>query len=216
MHAKKVLIPFLLLLALVPLCACTATVPTPGVPLPQLVIGSDNYPPYNYTDENGFPAGVDVALAREACRRIGYEPVFRLIDWDQKDEFLQNGEVDCLWGCFSMNNREESYLWAGPYACSRQVVAVRQDSDIQSLGDLAGHAAALTAQLQYTNTPYRLLEESLLRSEVGVAFAREGDTALRDRLHTALVEMFADGTIEKILAEYGLDPADALGGTAGE
>ena len=32
----------------------------------------------------------------------------------------------------------------------------------------------------------------------------------------ALVEMFADGTIEKILAEYGLDPADALGGTAGE
>lgn len=41
-------------------------------------------------------------------------------------------------------------------------------------------------------------------------------TTLRDRLHTALVEMFADGTIEKILAEYGLDPADALGGTAGE
>jgi len=71
MHAKKVLIPFLLLLALVPLCACTATVPTPGVSLPQLVIGSDNYPPYNYTDENGFPAGVDVALAREACRRHG-------------------------------------------------------------------------------------------------------------------------------------------------
>ena len=113
MHAKKVLIPFLLLLALVPLCACTATVPTPGVSLPQLVIGSDNYPPYNYTDENGFPAGVDVALAREACRRIGYEPVFRLIDWDQKDEFLQNGEVDCLWGCFSMNNREEKVTY-GP------------------------------------------------------------------------------------------------------
>lgn len=51
---------------------------------------------------------------------------------------------------------------------------------------------------------------------VTLPFAREGDTALRDRLHTALVEMFADGTIEKILAEYGLDPADALGGTAGE
>ena len=41
MHAKKVLIPFLLLLALVPLCACTATVPTPGVPQPQVVIGSE-------------------------------------------------------------------------------------------------------------------------------------------------------------------------------
>lgn len=61
MHTKKVLIPFLLLLALVPLCACTATVPTHSVPLPQLVIGSDNYPPYNYTDENGLPG-------RRGCR----------------------------------------------------------------------------------------------------------------------------------------------------
>ena len=76
MHAKKVLIPFLLLLALVPLCACTATVPTPGVPLPQLVIGSDNYPPYNYTDENGFPAGVDVALAREPAAALATSPSF--------------------------------------------------------------------------------------------------------------------------------------------
>lgn len=35
MHAKKVLIPFLLLLALVPLCACTATVPTLASPCPS-------------------------------------------------------------------------------------------------------------------------------------------------------------------------------------
>lgn len=76
MHAKKVLIPFLLLLALVPLCACTATVPTPSVPLPQLVIGSDNYPPYNYTDENGFPAGVDVALPGRPAAALATSPSF--------------------------------------------------------------------------------------------------------------------------------------------
>ena len=191
MHAKKVLIPFLLLLALVPLCACTATVPTPGVPLPQLVIGSDNYPPYNYTDENGFPAGVDVALAREACRRIGYEPVFRLIDWDQKDEFLQNGEVDCLWGCFSMNNREESYLWAGPYACRRQVVAVRQDSDIQSLGDLAGHRVAV----QISSKPEEIFSAGIL------VWVSKTATLLPEELR----EFVIDDTFAIFLKENGKD-----------
>ena len=218
MHAKKVLIPFLLLLALVPLCACTATVPTPGVPLPQLVIGSDNYPPYNYTDENGFPAGVDVSLARDACSR-------QVVAVRQDSDIQSLGDLAGHRVAVQISSKPEEIFSAGTdprlptvsniYCLLRMedvVSALRKDY----VDACAGHAAALTAQLQYTNTPYRLLEESLLRSEVGVAFALEGDTALRDRLHTALVEMFADGTIEKILAEYGLDPADALGGTAGE
>ena len=33
---------------------------------PVIKIGSDNYPPYNYLDENGVPTGIDVELATEA------------------------------------------------------------------------------------------------------------------------------------------------------
>ena len=86
---------------------------------------------------------MDVALATEACRRMGYEPVFRQISWDEKDLLLEIGQVDCLWGCFSMNGRENAYLWAGPYLYSDQVVAVRADSDICTLADLADRRVAV-------------------------------------------------------------------------
>ena len=34
--------------------------------LPDIIIGSDNYPPYNYENVDGKPTGIDVDLATEA------------------------------------------------------------------------------------------------------------------------------------------------------
>ena len=56
--------------------------------LPQLIIGSDNYEPYNYLDDDGNPAGIDVELAEAVCDKLGYTPVFLRITWDKKDEYL--------------------------------------------------------------------------------------------------------------------------------
>ena len=50
----------------------------------EIMIGGDNYPPFNYTDENGNMAGIDVEFAREAFHRMGYKPVFVNIDWENK------------------------------------------------------------------------------------------------------------------------------------
>ena len=116
--------------------------------LPKLVIGYDDYRPYCYYDEDGEPAGIAMEIAEEACRRLGYEPVFVEIDWDKKDSYLERGEVDCIWGCFSMNGLEDQYSWVGPYMNARQVVAVLEDSDLQSLDDLEGKKVAVKAGTQ--------------------------------------------------------------------
>ena len=39
---------------------------------PVIILGSDNYPPYNYLNEDGIPTGIDVELATEAFGRMGY------------------------------------------------------------------------------------------------------------------------------------------------
>ena len=44
--------------------------------LPTIVVGSDVYPPYNYISEDGTPTGIDVELAEEAFRRMGYHAEF--------------------------------------------------------------------------------------------------------------------------------------------
>ena len=58
----------------------------------QIIIGGDNYPPFNYTDENGNPAGIDVELAKEAFHRMGYKPVFVNIDLTM--EFIFCSHID--------------------------------------------------------------------------------------------------------------------------
>jgi len=111
--------------------------------LPQIIVGSDNYPPFNYTDTDGESTGIDVDLAKEAFKRMGYEAVFEGINWEEKQELLAEGKIDCIWGCFSIDGRENDYQWAGPYMISRQSVAVDVDSDIHSLDDLAGKTIAV-------------------------------------------------------------------------
>ena len=74
-----------------------------GENLPKIIIGSDEYQPYSYYNVDGSPQGVDVEMAREAFRRMGYEPVFRHVAWEDKDEALADGTVDCLWSGFMMN-----------------------------------------------------------------------------------------------------------------
>ena len=111
--------------------------------LPTVIVGSDNYPPFNYEDADGKPTGIDVELATEAFSRMGYRPVFVTIDWEAKKELVESGEIDCIWGGFSIDGREDLYNWTVPYMYSRQVVAVREDSDIYTFSDLAGKRIAV-------------------------------------------------------------------------
>ena len=79
-------------------------------------------------DNNGDITGLDVDIAEEAFRRMGYRAEFTTIDWEQKTKLVDNGEIDCIWDCFSMDGRENDYQWAGPYLVSRQVIAVSAQS----------------------------------------------------------------------------------------
>ena len=110
---------------------------------PVITLGSDSYPPYNYLNEDGIPIGIDVELATEAFKRMGYQVEVVQINWEKKKELVESGEIDCIMGCFSMEGRLDDYRWAGPYIASRQVVAVNKNSDIYRLSDLEGKNLAV-------------------------------------------------------------------------
>ena len=222
--------------------------------LPQIIVGSDTYPPYIYLNNDGVPAGIDVEIATEAFRRMGYAARFETIDWEQKTTLVESGALDCIWGCFSMQGREEMYRWAGPYMVSRQVAAVDADSSIRSLSDLAdktvavqstgkpeeiflsgsdpripqtvevlsienrsvqyallscGYVDAIAAHetgiLQYmkdNSVEFRILEEPLLVTGLGAAFAKNDTRSLDSQLTDTLAQMRTDGTLEQILGKY--------------
>ena len=222
--------------------------------LPQLIVGSDTYPPYIYLNNDGIPAGIDVEIATEAFRRMGYAARFEPIDWEQKTDLVESGTIDCIWGCFSMDGREEVYRWAGPYMVSRQVVAVDADSSIRTLGDLAGKTIAVqstgkpeeiflsgsdpripqavdvfstedrsvqyamlacgyvdaiaaheTAILQYmkdNSVEFRILEEPLLVTGLGIAFAKNATAAEHPAERCSCADAHRRHTWTQILGKY--------------
>lgn len=245
------------------LCACAGQNNAQPANTPTVTIGIDPFEPYCYMDGNGQYAGIDVDLATEAFTRLGYNVEFQEISWPDKDDLLQDGTVDCVWACFSMNGREDLYQWSGPYMSSRQVVAVRADSNIYELADLAGkrigvqattkaeglflgkipsdlpagqvssyattddmfaalrkgyvdaicgHEALIAGWIGTETIAYRLLDESPLQTELGVAFAKGTHAELSLALTQTLEQMQYDGTMGQILEKYGIDAQKAMGG----
>ena len=128
-------------LALGLLCACgqqsTPQEAASEEQLPELRIGVDTLEPFYYTDEGGDPAGIDADIAVEACRRAGLTPVFVQIPWDEKDDYLANGTVDCLWNAFSEDDREDKYTWTVPYMESRLRIIVDKGARDKTTEDLS-------------------------------------------------------------------------------
>lgn len=171
--------------------------------LPQLVIGCDDYRPYHYTDEEGEPAGIDVELAVEACRRMGYEAVFEPIDWNMRDDILQSGAVDCLWSCYSMNG-EQDYEWVGPYLYSRQVVAVLETSPIHQLQDLNGGSVAVKVGSQAEKIFLRHLDRKI--SEMDQVYSMNDVDAIITALRNDYVDACAGygATLTVLLKNAGV------------
>ena len=105
----------------------------------KFVVGFDaEYPPYGYLSEDGKSyEGFDLDIAKEFCKRAGYEFVPQPIDWDSKDLELNSGNIDCIWNGFTMTGRENNYTWSFPYVDNSIVFIVKNDSDIVSKKDLA-------------------------------------------------------------------------------
>ena len=246
------------------LCSCGRTGKTDDytAAMPVIVVGSDNYPPFIYLNNDSTPTGIDVDIATEAFARMGYAVRFEIIDWEQKTNLVESGAIDCIWGCFSMDGREQLYRWVGPYMVSRQVVAVNADSGIETLADLAGktmmvqsttkpeeiflggtdpripqfgellsaedrsvqyamlncgyvdaiaaHEAAILQYMQDCNANFRILEEPLLVTGIGVAFALNDTRGLDEKLTETFAAMRADGTMKQIVGKYLPDPEKYL------
>ena len=229
--------------------------------LAQIVVGSDSYPPYIYLNNDGVPTGIDVEIATEAFRRMGYRAEFTTIDWEQKTKLVDNGEIDCIWDCFSMDGRENDYQWAGPYLVSRQVIAVSEQSSIERMSDLAGktiavqstgkpeaiflsgdenvpafrniislaessvqyamldcgyvdavaaHEEAIRQYMKDYGANFRILDEPLLTTGIGVAFSKNDTRGLAAQLTEVFTQMREDGSMKQLVGKYPEVPARSL------
>ncbi len=130
----------------------------------KLVLGLDaSFPPMGFTDESNEIVGFDIDMAQEVCDRLGIELVKQPINWDNKEEDLNLGKIDCIWNGMSVNAaRAEAMNLSEPYMKNEMVFVVPGDSDIKQTEDLKGR----TVGVQTGSTAQEILEAWELYPEI--------------------------------------------------
>lgn len=111
-----------------------------------IAAGDDNYPPYEFTDANGNPAGFNVDLTMAIAEVMGMEVKIRLGPWGDMRKALNNGEVDILQGMAFAEERTREVDFSPPHAIVYQSIWTRKGEELRSLKDLRGKEVIVMRQ----------------------------------------------------------------------
>ncbi|BCR02987.1 hypothetical protein DESUT3_00560 [Desulfuromonas versatilis] len=106
----------------------------------RIVIGGDfNYPPYEFLDENGQPAGYNIDLTRAIAKEAGLSVEIRLGPWSEIRQGLSDKEIDGIQGMFYSLERDRNFDFSPVHTVVSHSVVVRDDSPMpRTLAELAG------------------------------------------------------------------------------
>lgn len=144
---KKVLIVVMMFVLVLSLVACTEsnTDTTGDDALPTLTMATNaEFPPFEYIDEAGEPAGFDVDLFYALCEEMGYTPKVEDMLFDAVVISVQEGKADVGIAGLSINpERLEEVDFTENYYIAGQAIIVLNDSDIQAVADLDGKSVGV-------------------------------------------------------------------------
>lgn len=117
----------------------------------KLVFVTSAQPPY-VMSENGQPAGLDIDIIRELCRRLGVEAEIQVLPWKRALYHTEKGEADAI---FAPRHTEERakflYYPSEPFILERTVILAPKGSGIKinSIDDLKGKVVGVVRGYSY-------------------------------------------------------------------
>ena len=93
---------------------------------PIVVGGDHNYPPFEFLDEKGHPAGFTVELTRAIARELNMDVRIQLGHWEDMVTALRDGKIDALEGMFYSPERDRVLDFSPRYLVIHCVSLVRQ------------------------------------------------------------------------------------------
>jgi len=105
-----------------------------------VVVGGDrSYPPYEFLDQDGNPAGYNVDLTRAVARVMGLKVEIRLGAWSELHQALYAGTVDVLQGMSFSDQRARVSDFSPPHTIvHHSLFARRGGAKTPTLDDLRG------------------------------------------------------------------------------
>ena len=160
--------------------------------LAPLVVATEGaFAPFNYVDGEGNPAGFDIDVAKELCRRLDRQCVFEVRPWSDLMPSLRRGDIDLIAASMRIpSTKPQGVMFTNPYYGSRGRFVTSKGAGIAGPGLLrvAGSQIAVQdgsvheayLQHQYAEVSLvktRSLSEALQHVAEGKVEAAFGDNA---------------------------------------
>ena len=196
----------LLLTIAILLCSAALASDDPGR---TLRIGYVEFPPFQYQDENGNPAGSVVDLTRQVAAEAGYGVDFTPIPIGRVYLYLKNGQIDAWLGLIGVPDLKGAVIEsdASPLTIELRAWFFEGTPPFSSLDDLDGKTLILIAGYTYGG----LLE--VLERDPQIRIYEAPD-------HQAALQMLAKGRgnylldyrqpVEAMLADAPMDGLDSV------
>lgn len=108
--------------------------------------GDNNYPPYEFVDENGNYRGFNVDIMRAVAIELGIDIELIPMSWESAIYSLKHGEIDAIQGMTQTSSREEMFDFTGELVINSQnIFVLNNTTHIAGLEDLAGVKVAFQA-----------------------------------------------------------------------
>ncbi len=161
---------------------------------PVLVMATNaEFPPYEYY-EGGEIVGIDAEIAAAIADKLGMTLRIDDMQFDSTLIALQNGQADmAMAGMTVTEDRLQNVNFSNTYAEGHQVIIVKEDSEIASVDDLAGHTIGVQ-----TNTTGDIYATEDYGDEVMHRYPKGADAVLA----------LSQGSIDCVIID--LEPAKAF------
>lgn len=104
------------------------------------------FPPYEFVDDNGDYAGIDVKIATAVAEKLGMTLKVKDMEFDSLISAVSGGAIDVVLAGLTVNDeRKEKVNFSESYATGVQVVIVKDGSDIKTVDDLEGKTIGVQA-----------------------------------------------------------------------
>lgn len=142
-NLKKRLPITALVLSLLLFCALPVFSPAAEMDVasrPVIIVGGDrDYPPYEFLDKNGQPAGYNVDLTRAIADVMGMKVEFRFGGWSEMRSALMAGSIGVLEGISYSEERTRTLSFSPPHTIINHAIFARRGTPpVSSIEELRG------------------------------------------------------------------------------
>ena len=116
----------ILLVGIFVLMACAGPVQTN-----KLRVLTEEYPPYNYTGDNGTLTGSSTGLVKAIIGKLGLDTKIEVLPWAQAYEQALNNPNVALFSTARTPEREGDFMWVGPLGSYENWLYAKKGSTVR-------------------------------------------------------------------------------------